>query len=417
MTGSFTVKRAQPKRRSELEYYDSLTGRDPSRKIRSLHNRRGNSKKKKAETDINKYIHKVDLSRIQEVREYEPIHHFKDFKFESRVQTAVKNKGFEKPSEIQDKTIPLALEGKDVVGLSATGTGKTVAFLLPILDRLFRCRVRQALIMAPTRELALQINKELHDLHQKRMFVFSTILVGGLPAWKQIKELQRDKNHILVGTPGRIMDLIDRGKLDLSQCDCVVLDEADRMLDMGFVDDMRYVMKQVSPRRQTLLFSATMSKEVERLIDEFTTDTETVSVKTRDTSEFVEQEVIRVGDKNRFELLKDTLVGEGMEKVMVFVETKKDAEIVSQRLQSAGLNADSIHGDRDHWERQKAMKNFSRGKTRILVATDVAGRGIDISGVTHVINYHIPTDYEDYVHRIGRTGRAGEVGHAISFVA
>lgn len=422
MTGSFTIKRAQPKTRSELDYYDSLTGADSKpQSSRSGGRGRGrgrwNKKKKtKPAIDISKFINKIDHKRVAEVQSYVPTNSFKDFAFERRVRQAVDNKGFDTPTEIQDKAIPLGLEGRDVVGLSATGTGKTVAFLLPILDQLFRCRLRQALIMAPTRELAIQINDELHDLHQRRMFVFSTVLVGGLPAWRQIKQLQKDKNHVIIGTPGRIMDLIDRGKLDLSQCDCVVLDEADRMLDMGFIDDMRYVMRHVPERRQTLFFSATMSKEIENLVGEFLTNPETISVKTRDTSEMVDQDVVRLEGRNRIEVLTEILKQEEMKKTIVFVETKRDAEQVAAELQHRGINADSIHGDRDHFERQRALKGFVQNKTRVLVATDVAGRGIDIKGITHVINYHVPTEYEDYVHRIGRTGRAGEVGHALTFV-
>lgn len=419
MTGSFTIKRQAPRRRTEQEYYDSLTGRDSTqykKKGRGGRGRWSKKKKDKKEIDINKYINKIDHSRVEEVRAYVPKHRFRDFEFEKRVKQAAENKGFDTPTEIQDKAIPLALEGHDVVGLSATGTGKTAAFLLPILDQLFRCRLRQALIIAPTRELAFQINSELHDLHQRKMFVFSTVLVGGLPAWKQIKQLQKDKNHIIVGTPGRIMDLMDRGKLDLSQCDCVVLDEADRMLDMGFINDMRYIMKHVPERRQTLFFSATMSKEIEQLIGEFLNNPTTVSVKTRDTSEMIDQDVVRLDGRRRIDVLTDLLKQEEMVKTIVFVETKKDAEEVSTELQKRGINADSIHGDRDHWERKRALQGFMNDKTNVLVATDVAGRGIDIRGISHVVNYHIPHEYEDYVHRIGRTGRAGEIGHALTFV-
>ena len=410
MTGSFTIKRAMPERRTELDYYDSLTNKQTQRTRRrgGQRQRRGRWSKgrTKPEIDISKFINKLDHHRVAQVRQYQPQHHYRDFNFERRVRQAVDNKGFELPTEIQDKTIPLGLAGKDVVGLSATGTGKTAAFLLPILDQLFRCRIRQALIMAPTRELAIQINNELHALHQKRMFVFSTVLVGGLPAWKQIKQLRKEKNHIIIGTPGRIMDLLDRGALDLSQCDCVVLDEADRMLDMGFIDDMRYVMKHVPQRRQTLFFSATMSPDIKQLIGEFLHHPTTVSVKTRDTSELVDQDVVHLAGRSRIDVLTETLSRADMKKVIVFVETKRDAEAVSAELQKRKVNADSIHGDRDHWERQRALRGFVEDTTRVLVATDVAARGIDVRGITHVINYHLPQEYDDYIHRIGRTGRA-----------
>lgn len=392
-------------------------GEGPKRNKRSRGGRRGGySKKKKNEIDVNRFVNKIDHGKVEEVRAYVPTHTYKDFNFESRVHQAVENKGFATPTEIQDKSIPVILEGRDVVGLSATGTGKTAAFLLPILDKLFRCQIRQALIVAPTRELALQINEELHALHKKNMFVFSTVLVGGLPAWRQIKQLRRGKQHVIIGTPGRIMDLIDRNELDLEEADMVVLDEADRMLDMGFRDDIRYIMKHVPDKRQTLFFSATMSREIESLIGDFLTNPETISVKKRETSEMVDQDIIRLNGRSRLDALLEALPSEGPHKTIVFTETKKDADRIAEDLKQAGVNADAIHGDRDHWERQKALKNFVTGNTDVLVATDVAARGLDISGVTHVINYHPPREYQDYVHRIGRTGRAGAVGKALTIV-
>lgn len=378
--------------------------------------RRSYSKKKSNAIDVSQFVNKIDESQVEEVRAYEPTHRYTDFAFESRVRQAVANKGFETPTEIQDKTIPLILEGKDIVGLSATGTGKTAAFLLPILDKLFRCEIRQALVVAPTRELAMQINDELHALHKRSMYVFSTVLVGGLPAWRQIKQLRKGKQHVIIGTPGRIMDLLDRGDLVLDEADMVVLDEADRMLDMGFRDDIRYIMKHVPEKRQTVFFSATMSSDIKQLIGEFLNNPETVSVKKRETSAMVDQDIVRLKGRSRLDVLVDVLPRDGDHKTIVFTETKKDADRIAQDLKEAKIKADAIHGDRDHWERQRALKSFVKGSTDVLVATDVAARGLDISGVTHVINYHPPREYEDYVHRIGRTGRAGAVGTALTIV-
>jgi len=416
MTQSFTIKRRVHGRPSGGSGGDKKRSGSSSKRSGSF-NRRGRGGKKKADKSIpvEKFINKVDPSKILDEEAYVPTNTYADFPFEKRVRQAADNKGYVTPTQIQDKAIPVAMKGQDIVGLSATGTGKTAAFLLPILHRLFMCQIRKALILAPTRELAIQINDELHGLHGRRMQVFSTVVVGGVPAYRQIKQL-RKQNHIIVGTPGRVMDLMKRGELDLSEMDVVVLDEADRMLDMGFIDDMRYVMEHVPEVRQTLFFSATMSKEIEKLIGEFLTNPITISVKTRDTSENVDQDVVRVNGRSKVDVLAEMLEDKAMEKVIIFTETKRGAEHLSNELHIKEIKADALHGDKDHWARQKSLKRFVDGDVRVLVCTDVAARGIDVKGITHVINYDTPTNYDDYVHRIGRTGRAGSMGHALTFV-
>ncbi len=418
MSESFTIKRRVHGRPSGGSGGGKKKSNSSGKRSGSFgRNRRGRGGRGKADKSIpiEKFINKVDPNKILDEEAYVPTNTYADFPFEKRVRQAADNKGYVTPTQIQDKAIPVAMKGQDIVGLSATGTGKTAAFLLPILHRLFMCQIRKALILAPTRELAIQINDELHGLHGRRMQVFSTVVVGGVPAFRQIKQL-RKQNHIIVGTPGRVMDLMKRGELDLSEMDVVVLDEADRMLDMGFIDDMRYVMQHVPEVRQTLFFSATMSKEIELLISEFLTNPETISVKTRDTSENVDQDVVRVNGRSKVDILAELLKNKEMEKVIVFSDTKRGAEHLMNELHIQEISADALHGDKDHWARQKSLKNFVEGKTRVLVCTDVAARGIDVKGITHVINYDTPTNYDDYVHRIGRTGRAGQMGHALTFI-
>lgn len=423
--GSFTIKRRVSGRGGP-----SLGSRFPGRPSSSRGSQssrsgggagrryRGGGRKKKGGDSIDsaRFINKVDHAQIKIEEDYVPTNMYADFPFEARVIQAAENKGYITPTQIQDQAIPIAMAGKDLVGLSATGTGKTAAFLLPILHRLFTCEIRQALILAPTRELAIQIDNELHGLHGKRMQLFSTVVVGGVPSYRQIKQL-RKTNHIVIGTPGRVMDLMKRGELDLSKMDTVVLDEADRMLDMGFIDDMRFVMQHVPKERQTLFFSATMSQEIQKLISEFLTDPTTISVKSRDTSEHVDQDVIRVQGRNKLDVLLETLSDVNFSKVIIFTQTKRGAEHLSNELHAQDISCTAIHGDLSHWDRQKALKRFIDGDVRVLVATDVAARGIDVKDISHVINYDIPQTYDDYIHRIGRTGRAGKIGHALTFVA
>ena len=271
------------------------------------------------------------------------------------------------------------------------------------------------MIIVPTRELAIQIDNELRAF-VTNMKIFSVCCVGGAPISKQIKDLRFEYNFI-IGTPGRLKDLIDRKMIHLNEFNTIVLDEADRMLDMGFVNEMRAIMVSMPKSRQTLFFSATISNEIEKLIGEFLRDPVRISVKTQDTAKNVDQDIVRVKDgKGKIDVLHDLLNQKDLSKVLIFGRTKHGVEKLSQVLVQRGFKAESIHGDKNHSRRQQALRLFKDNRVQILVATDVAARGLDIADVSHVINYDIPATHDDYVHRIGRTGRAGKLGKALTFI-
>ncbi len=345
-----------------------------------------------------------------------PEHQFTDFALVESLKKNVVAKGYVTPTPIQDRVIPHILAGQDVVGIANTGTGKTAAFLLPLIDKVLRApRTEQVLVVVPTRELALQIEKELVSF-TKGMKLFSVCCVGGAPIRTQLRSL-RYWNHFIVGTPGRLKDLIDRGSIRPATCNTIVLDEADQMLDMGFVNDMRFIMEKMPSKRHTLFFSATMSPQIEGLVREFLREPVRISVKTSDTPTSIDQDVVRVTrGTDKFDVLRDLLNQKDFSKVLVFARTKHGAERLAKQLAARGLKADSIHGNKSQPQRQRALANFSNERVQVLVATDVAARGLDISNVSHVINYDIPATYDDYVHRIGRTGRGNKRGKALTFL-
>ena len=349
------------------------------------------------------------------VTQFVPEHKFGDFQIDERLKANILIKGYSLPTPIQDRIIPYILKGNDVVGIANTGTGKTAAFLVPLINKVLLSPVEQVLIVVPTRELALQIQDELKGF-TKQMKLFSVCCVGGASIGRQISEL-RYKNNFIIGTPGRLKDLIERKNINLSQFKTVVLDEADRMLDMGFVNDMRYMMSRMPRPRHTLFFSATMSREIEGLIKEFLHEPVSVSVKTQDTSKNVDQDIIRIAQNTtKIDVLYDLLIKPEFAKVLVFGRTKHGVEKLSRVLEERGFKVASIHGNKNQSGRQRALAAFKEGKLQILVETDVAARGLDIVDVSHVINFDIPATYDDYVHRIGRTGRAGKTGKALTFV-
>lgn len=363
--------------------------------------------------DISKLINKPQS--VTNVTEYEIKNKFADFMVDERIKKNIATKGYVSPTAIQDQAIPEVLSGKDVVGLANTGTGKTAAFLIPLLDKILKNPNEKVLVVVPTRELAIQIEDELRGF-AKNLSIFGVVCVGGASIVPQIRMLQM-KHNFIIGTPGRIKDLIERKKLNLSSVKTVVLDEADRMLDMGFVADIKYMMSLVSSERQTLFFSATVTSDIELLINKFLKDPVRVSVRVGDTSKNITQDVIKVAEgKNKITTLSDLLKSKGFDKVLIFGKTKHGVERLTKDLISLGFKAESIHGNKTHGRRQKALSLFKSHHIQVLVATDVAARGLDISGVTHVINYDLPATYEDYVHRIGRTGRGGKFGIALSFV-
>jgi ATP-dependent RNA helicase RhlE len=383
---------------------------------RSFGGRRGGGSRGPAKKFIHpsKFINKA-VAKADEVA-YVPTHKFADFPFGAQLHHNVATKGYENPSAIQDQAIPHIIDGKDVIGLANTGTGKTAAFLLPIIERQSGITLRPSvLIMAPTRELAQQIDEQFREF-SKGMNLYSTLIVGGVNIDRQIRDLKR-RPHLIIGTPGRLKDLMNRRVLQLKNMTTLVLDEADRMLDMGFLPDIRQIISEMPSDRQTLFFSATITPEISRLVNEFLKDPVTVSVRTSETSEHVEQDVIESRDKtHKIEILTDMLRGDDYEKVLVFGETKFGVQRLSDHLDNSGIPSVAIHGNKNQSQRQRALKQFKDERVRVLVATDVAARGLDIPNVSHVINFDTPQTYEDYVHRIGRTGRGGASGKAHTFI-
>ena len=344
-------------------------------------------------------------------------HTFADFELNRVLNTNLETAGFTAPSPIQDQTIPFALEGKDVIGLANTGTGKTAAFLLPIINKLSTTRATNSvLIMAPTRELAQQIDVEFKKF-SVNMKLYSAICVGGVNMNWQIRQLSRGP-HIIIGTPGRLKDLMNRRVIKTDMVDTLVLDEADRMLDMGFVNDIRAIVSQLPAEgRQTLCFSATMSSGIKAITQDFMKNPEIVSVKVNETNDHIYQDVIHFeDDAHKKDQLTDLLQKSEFEKVIVFGETKFGVQRLSDYLEKSGIASSAIHGNKSQSQRNRALQAFAKNEVNVLVATDVAARGLDIPNVSHVINFDVPQSYDDYVHRIGRTGRAGKSGIALTFV-
>ena len=362
--------------------------------------------------DPAKFINKAVIT--EEVINFVPEHAFSDFAIGDALKRNVVSKGYKEPTPIQDRTIPHVLKGQDVVGVANTGTGKTAAFLIPLIDKVIKNPKEQVLIIVPTRELALQIEQELKGF-TRGMKIFSVCVVGGASIVPQLKAL-RYKNNFIIGTPGRLKDLIERGSIRLAEFATLVLDEADRMLDMGFVNDMRYVVRGMPKIRHTLFFSATITREVEGLISEFLKEPVRIKVSTTTTSQNVEQDVVKMQGKHKLDVLHDLLNQKEFSKVLVFGRTKHGVEKLSKLLADRGFKAESIHGNKSHGQRQRALKAFKENQVQILVATDVAARGLDIDSVSHVINYDLPPTYDDYVHRIGRTGRGVHRGKALTFI-
>lgn len=342
---------------------------------------------------------------------------FSELGLNDELLKAIKRSGFEEATPIQEQTIPLALAGKDVIGQAQTGTGKTAAFALPILQNLDKHnKTIQALIIEPTRELAIQTQEELFRLGRDEKARVQ-VVYGGADIGRQIRSLKNHVPAILVGTPGRLLDHLKRKTINLEGVNTIVLDEADEMLDMGFIQDIESILSYVKNRSQTLLFSATMPKPILRISEKFMHDPEIVRIKTKElTADLIDQYYVRCKDAEKFNIMCRLIDVESPDLAVIFVRTKRRVDEVTRGLQARGYNAAGIHGDLSQARRISVLKRFRAGKLDILVATDVAARGLDISGVTHVYNYDIPQDPDSYVHRIGRTGRAGQNGSSITFV-
>ncbi len=348
--------------------------------------------------------------------------YFADFGLAEPLSRALADKGYTEPTPIQVQAIPPVMEGRDICGIAQTGTGKTAAFALPMLHRLTanpKHRLKyatRALVLAPTRELVSQIAQSFTD-YGKYMKLSVTTVFGGVPIPRQERAMSHGVD-VVVATPGRLLDLVERGSLDLKQVEILVLDEADQMLDLGFIHDLRRIVGLLPRQRQTLFFSATMPKAIEELASRYLTNPVKVAVKpAATTAERVDQAVIHVNQSEKPALLQLVLRDKAIDRALVFSRTKHGADRIVRQLGNAGIVAEAIHGNKSQPQRERALASFKNGTCKVLVATDIAARGIDVTGVSHVINYELPNVPESYVHRIGRTARAGADGQAIAFCA
>ena len=358
------------------------------------------------------YIKKAE--GFAKITESKTIHNFEDFNFNPQLLANIKANSYSKPTPIQDQLIPSALAGRDVLGVANTGTGKTAAFALPLIDAIIKNPRKRILILAPTRELAQQIKDDFRSF-TPGLRVYLALAIGGAFLREQIANIRRGPN-VIIGTPGRVMDLARRQVINFSEFDTLVLDEVDRMLDMGFVADIKSIVSQITQKHQTLFFSATVDKKIESLIDTFLINPIKVSVKTAPTSSHVDQDIIKVDHRRKEEVLCDLLKKPEFKKVLIFASTKMYTEKLFLSLQQKGFKVGSIHGNKRQNQRLSTIRSFKNDNLNILVATDIAARGLDIHDITHVINFDQPATYEDYIHRIGRTGRADNKGYAITFI-
>ncbi|MDP2671203.1 MAG: DEAD/DEAH box helicase [bacterium] len=372
----------------------------------------GKNKSKLIGADHSIFIKKA--AEVLQAESYQASNSFASFPIAPELKSNIAHRGYTQPTSIQDKAIGPMLEGRDLIGLANTGTGKTAAFLIPIINKIWRDRSQKALIVAPTRELATQINEELRSF-SFGLKIYSAVCIGGASLNRQRWDLERNPN-IVIGTPGRLKDLLQQKILNLGNFRTIVLDEVDLMVDIGFINDVKYFISLLPSPRQSLFFSATINPKVRQVLQAFVTDPVTVSVQTQPTSENVDQNVVKVTPGTKMERLHDLLIQEEFDKVMVFGRTKHGVEKLARQLETRGFKVGAIHGNRSQSQRQRTLKDFKNNQFNVLLATDVAARGLDIDNVSHVINYELPETYEDYIHRIGRTGRANKKGIALTFV-
>ncbi len=350
----------------------------------------------------------------EEKIEFVATHKFTDFGLIPALNTNVQSRGYDQPTPIQDQIIPLLLNGQDVVGLANTGSGKTAAFLIPFINKIARDRTQKVLILAPTRELAIQIDHEFRQF-ARQMGIYSAVCIGGVSIYGQIQQLSRNPSFV-IGTPGRIKDLGEQRKINFAQYNNVVLDEVDRMLDMGFIRDMTHILSGVSKNRQSAFFSATTTPEVSRIMNTFLKSPVTISIKANMPLGNITQDIVRMNGKQKIDVLHDLLITRGFDKVLVFGRTKFSLEKLANDLLKRGFSVVAIHGNKSQGARQRSLEQFKNNRVKVMLATDVASRGLDIDDVTHVINYDLPESYEDYIHRIGRTGRANKTGIALTLI-
>ena len=385
----------------------------PKRASRSYHSTTRNNRGKGEYINPERFI---KAASAEQADKYMPLNRFEDFAIDQLLKSNLAGKGYTEPSPIQDQAIPAGLAGQDIIGIANTGTGKTAAFAIPVLQRLITENSSYALIIAPTRELAEQIESEC-KLLAKGSGLFGTLIIGGTGMGNQLRDL-RQNPRIVIGTPGRIKDHMQRGTLKLDRFNMLVLDEVDRMLDMGFIRDVTDILSHTNISRQSFFFSATISNQVRGLIERFTKDPFTIALQASSASENVHQDVVRYQTSaDKIDKLHNLLIQDNVSKALIFDETQRGVERLNKELIARGFSAESIHGGKSQGQRQRALAKFKQNQISVLVATDVAARGIDVADISHVINFSIPKAYDDYIHRIGRAGRAGQIGHALTFVA
>ncbi len=378
---------------------------------------RGRGGRKVVSFDPSMFIQKASVdNKIDEAQPevYQNLHAFNDFAINEQIKINLAQKGYTAPTPIQDQIIPHILDGRDVVGIASTGTGKTAAFLIPLINKVLKNPATRVLVVTPTRELALQIRDELITFSQN-LPIYSAIVIGGSSISRQIERLQRRPSFV-IGTPGRLKDLDLRHKLNFAHFDTIVLDEVDRMLDMGFIHEVKRITDQLPEERQSLFFSATTNKKVEAIMQGFLRNPAFVAIESRESKPNIDQDIVNVRGKVKIDVLHDLLIQEAFQKVLVFGRTKHSMERLTIELGSRGFKVASIHGNKSQGQRQRALEQFRDNRIQILLATDVVSRGLDIKDVTHVINYDLPETREDYIHRIGRTGRADKTGIALTFI-
>jgi len=368
--------------------------------------------KKTSSFDPSVFVKKAEAPQL--AMAYTPKHAFKDFEINPQLKSNIVNRGYTQPTPIQDQAIPVLLQGKDVVGIANTGTGKTAAFLIPLIDKIINRPNTKVLIITPTRELAVQIEDEFR-LFVKNLPIYGALCIGGLSINNQIRNLER-RPQVVIGTPGRLKDLYEHRHLNFNDYSSIVLDEVDRMLDMGFIRDIKYIVSLLPQNRHSLFFSATLPHEVQSVMNGFLKNPVVISVTTSLTAKNIDQDIVKIGTRSKVDVLHDLLIKPEFSKVLVFGRTKWGMEKLARELNYRGFKVTSIHGNKSQNQRQSALNSFKQNRVQVLLATDIASRGLDIDDVTHVINYDLPETYEDYIHRIGRTGRAQKTGSALTFI-
>lgn len=371
------------------------------------YNRRG------AKISVNQLIAKAVYEDLPSI--YVLDHNLLEFDLIKELKKNITYKKYTSPTKIQYEAIPKILQGRDILGLASTGSGKTAAFLIPMINKGVHDRSQRFLIVVPTRELAIQIQDEFMQL-ARNTGLRSVLVIGGNSIGAQIGILRRDPAFI-IATPGRLKDVSERGAIYLKDINNVILDEVDRMLDMGFIDDIRYITSRLNENRQSLFFSATMNRKSEEIANTLLKNPVKIEVEKQEPGKNVDQDVVRLKPgENKFNVLCEYLSKDEFKKILVFTRTKREAENLSKKLFDRGIKVNALHGDKRQTQRTKIIDSFKRDIINILIATDVASRGLDVNNISHVINYDIPENYDDYIHRIGRTGRAGKKGYALTFV-